>query len=45
MAKYIYEFKKEIVNAYMNGEEWYKFLENKYGLFYNRIINIKVVLF
>jgi transposase len=32
MAKYSYEFKKEIVNAYMNNEGGIKFLGNKYGV-------------
>lgn len=30
MAKYDYEFKKKIVNAYMNGEGGKQFLANKY---------------
>ncbi|WP_308415563.1 IS3 family transposase [Sporanaerobium hydrogeniformans] len=32
MAKYDYEFKKKIVNAYMNGEGGKRFLANKYGV-------------
>lgn len=32
MAKYDYEFKKKIVNAYMNGEGGKQFLANKYGI-------------
>ncbi len=32
MAKYDYEFKKKIVNAYMNGEGGKQFLANKYGV-------------
>lgn len=32
MAKYDYEFKKRIVNAYMNGEGGRKFLSTKYGV-------------
>ena len=32
MAKYNYEFKKKIVNAYMNGEGGKQFLANKYGV-------------
>ena len=32
MAKYNYELKKKIVNAYMNGEGGEKFLANKYCL-------------
>ena len=32
MAKYDYEFKKTIVNAYMNGEGGKRFLANKYGV-------------
>ena len=32
MAKYDYEFKKKVVNAYMNGEGGKQFLANKYGV-------------
>jgi transposase len=32
VAKYDYEFKKNIVNAYLNGEGGRKFLANKYGV-------------
>ncbi len=32
MAKYDYEFKKRIVNSYMNGEGGKNFLANKYGV-------------
>lgn len=32
VAKYDYEFKKNIVNAYKNGEGGKKFLANKYGV-------------
>jgi transposase len=32
MAKYSFEFKKKIVQAYMNGEGGYIFLANKYGI-------------
>ena len=32
MAKYNYEFKKKVVNAYMNGEGGKQFLANKYGV-------------
>ena len=32
MAKYDYEFKKRIVNAYMNGEGGKQFLANKHGV-------------
>ena len=32
MAKYDYEFKKKVVNAYMNGEGGKRFLANKYGV-------------
>lgn len=32
MAKYSYEFKKKIVNAYTNNEGGIKFLANKYGV-------------
>lgn len=32
MAKYNYEFKKKIVQAYLNGEGGYSYLANKYGV-------------
>lgn len=32
MAKYDYEFKKKVVNAYLNGEGGKRFLANKYGV-------------
>jgi transposase len=32
MAKYSFEFKKKIVQAYLNGEGGYRFLTNKYGV-------------
>ena len=32
MAKYNYEFKKKIVNAYLNGEGGYRYLANLYGI-------------
>ena len=32
MAKYTYEFKKKVVDAYNNGEGGYWFLANKFGL-------------
>ena len=32
MAKYDYEFKKKVINAYLNGEGGRKFLANKYGV-------------
>ncbi|MEG1867505.1 MAG: transposase [Clostridiales bacterium] len=31
MAKYSYEFKKEVIKAYLRGEGGYKYLANKYG--------------
>ena len=31
MAKYSYEFKKKIVDAYLNGEGGYKHLSSVYG--------------
>lgn len=31
MAKYSYEFKKKVVDAYLNGEGGYKFLSSTYG--------------
>ena len=32
MAKYNYEFKKKIIQAYLNGEGGYKYLADKYGI-------------
>ena len=32
MAKYSYELKKNVVNAYLNGEGGYTFLAKKYGI-------------
>ena len=32
MAKYSYEFKKKVVQAYLNGEGSYDYLSNKYGI-------------
>ncbi len=32
MAKYSFEFKKKIVQAYLNGEGGHKYLANKYGV-------------
>lgn len=32
MAKYTFEFKKEIVTAYLNGEGGKKYLAKKYGI-------------
>jgi transposase-like protein len=32
MAKYSFEFKKKIVQAYLNGEGGYTFLADKYGV-------------
>jgi transposase len=32
MAKYSYQFKKEVVNAYLNGEVGYKYLAEKYSI-------------
>lgn len=32
MAKYSYEFKKQVVNAYLNGEGGYSYLAEKYGV-------------
>ena len=31
MAKYSYEFKKKIVDAYLRGEGGYKYLSSVYG--------------
>ena len=32
MAKYSFEFKKKVVNAYLNGEGGYGYLANQYGV-------------
>lgn len=32
MSKYSYEFKKKVVNAYLNGEGGYKYLADQYGV-------------
>ncbi|MHB8127806.1 MAG: IS3 family transposase [Mobilitalea sp.] len=32
MAKYNYQFKKEVVNAYLNGEGGYKYIAKKYSI-------------
>jgi transposase len=32
MAKYSYEFKEKVVQAYLNGEGSYEFLSDKYGI-------------
>jgi len=32
MSKYSYEFKKRVVNAYLNGEGGYKYLAKQYGV-------------
>jgi transposase len=32
MAKYSYEFKEKVVQAYLNGKGSYRFLANKYGI-------------
>ena len=32
MAKYSYEFKKEVVLSYLEGKGSYEFLSNKYGI-------------
>ena len=32
MAKYSYEFKKKIVEAYLNGEGCYEYLADKYHI-------------
>lgn len=32
MSKYSYEFKKQVVNAYLNGEGGYTYLANKFGI-------------
>ena len=32
MSKYSYEFKKKVVNAYLNGEGGYKYLAEQYGV-------------
>lgn len=32
MSKYSFEFKKQVVNAYLNGEGGYTYLANKFGI-------------
>ena len=32
MTKYNYEFKKQVVKSYLNGEGGYKFISQKYGV-------------
>ena len=32
MSKYSFEFKKNVVNAYLNGEGGYGFLAKKFGI-------------
>ncbi len=32
MFKYSFEFKKQVVNAYLNGEGGYTYLANKFGI-------------
>ena len=32
MAKYSFEFKKKVVNSYLNGEGGFKFIAKKYGV-------------
>ena len=32
MSKYSYEFKKQVVNAYLNGKGGYTYLANKFGI-------------
>ena len=32
MAKYSYEFKKQVVDAYLRGEGGYTYLAEKYGV-------------
>ena len=32
MTKYDYQFKKQVVKAYLNGEGGYKFISKKYGI-------------
>ena len=32
MSKYSFEFKKEVVLAYLNGEGGYDYLKNKYDI-------------
>ena len=38
MAKYSFDFKKKIVNAYLNGEGGYKYLANQYGIPHKGIV-------
>lgn len=32
MAKYSYEFKKQVIEAYLSGEGGYKYLAKRYGV-------------
>ena len=32
MAKYSYEFKKQVVDAYLSGEGGYEYLAKRYGV-------------
>lgn len=45
MAKYDYGFKKNIVDAYINGEGGYRYLANKYGIPEASIIKRWVALY
>ena len=38
MAKYSFEFKKEVVLAYLNGEGGYGYLKNKYDIPTQRLV-------
>ena len=38
MAKYSFEFKKEVALAYLNGEEGYGYLKNKYDISTQRLV-------
>jgi len=42
VAKYSFEFKKKVVNAYLNGEGGFIFLAGKYGIAHKRSIQIWV---
>ena len=44
MSKYSFEFKKQVVNAYLNGEGGYTYLANKFGIkisIYNLLFKLK----
>lgn len=42
MSKYSFEFKKQVVNAYLNGEGGYTYLANKFGIPSDNIVKLWV---